>query len=299
MGNERSRRALVLSGGGHHGAFQAGALSVLAEEHGMDWQVVLGVSIGAMHAGFVSQWRYGRIAEAMEPLRELWFSLKDEDIRKNWNCFGKYAGLWKPSLYDSSPLNELIHRKIDLERIRRSGRSVRVAATSWTTGRTVHVNANSPRFLDWICASAAYPVIFTPVNIDGEMWGDAGMHEVTPVAQAIALGADHIDVIMCSSGKRGEDSWSGKSAVLDYMPRALSIMNDEIIENDLKVVGLKNDLAVIDPKYRHVTFRVIRPMASLPGTSLDFDPEAAKQKYDIGRRAARDVMSVDSLLNGV
>src|SRR5262245_31321191 len=49
------RRALVLGGGGARGAFQVGMLDVLVREKGLDFDVIRGVSVGALNAAFLAQ----------------------------------------------------------------------------------------------------------------------------------------------------------------------------------------------------------------------------------------------------
>ena len=44
-------------------------------------------------------------------------------------------------------------------------------------------------------ASIAVPMIFPPVHIDGEYFGDGAMRQATPLSPAIHLGADRILVI--------------------------------------------------------------------------------------------------------
>ncbi|OGW39560.1 MAG: hypothetical protein A2Y97_11820 [Nitrospirae bacterium RBG_13_39_12] len=49
------RRALVLAGGGARGAYQAGMLQELVINKGLDFQILRGVSVGALNAAFLAQ----------------------------------------------------------------------------------------------------------------------------------------------------------------------------------------------------------------------------------------------------
>ena len=51
----RERRALVLSGGGLKGAFEAGAVYYLVIHRGCDFHDFAGVSVGALNAGILAQ----------------------------------------------------------------------------------------------------------------------------------------------------------------------------------------------------------------------------------------------------
>ena len=48
-------RAVVMSGGGSKGAFQAGALDYLIQDQGLDFQVIAGVSTGSLNSVVLSQ----------------------------------------------------------------------------------------------------------------------------------------------------------------------------------------------------------------------------------------------------
>ena len=50
-----TRRALVLSGGGAKGSFQIGAMEELIFNRGLDFEILCGVSVGALNASFLAQ----------------------------------------------------------------------------------------------------------------------------------------------------------------------------------------------------------------------------------------------------
>ena len=64
-------RALVLSGGGALGAYEAGAISILCEA--FDYDLVCGTSIGALNAAFVAQRR-------LDDLREVWATIGEAKV---------------------------------------------------------------------------------------------------------------------------------------------------------------------------------------------------------------------------
>ena len=92
-------------------------------------------------------------------------------------------------------------------------RALTVSCTEVSTGRTVVFmqvspdltipGAAPPRTLfraDRIgphhaLASAAIPLLFPPVRIDGELHLDGGLRQNTPIAPALRLGATHIFAI--------------------------------------------------------------------------------------------------------
>lgn len=72
------RAALVLSGGGARGAYEAGVLSYLFEEiyprlpSGFEFDVVSGTSVGAIHAAYVAATAHMRGGERAERVLETW-----------------------------------------------------------------------------------------------------------------------------------------------------------------------------------------------------------------------------------
>lgn len=96
------KRGLVLSGGGAKGAFQVGVLEYLHEKGKLDFDIVCGVSVGALNATMVAQGEFDR-------LKELWEGIKESpDIYKKNSWLGIILG--KNSLNDNRPLKELIEK---------------------------------------------------------------------------------------------------------------------------------------------------------------------------------------------
>lgn len=80
------RTALVLSGGGARGAYEAGVLSYLFERiypqlpEGFEFDIVSGTSVGAIHAGFVAASAHQRQPARSAALRDTWSGMKLDDV---------------------------------------------------------------------------------------------------------------------------------------------------------------------------------------------------------------------------
>ena len=75
--------ALVLSGGGVNGAWEAGVIYGLTHygnPENYQWDVVTGVSAGAINSAGLGVWAPGEEVEGSENLAELWSNLKSEDV---------------------------------------------------------------------------------------------------------------------------------------------------------------------------------------------------------------------------
>jgi predicted acylesterase/phospholipase RssA len=90
---EPLQRALVLSGGGARGAYEAGAVGELVAAAGISdgaaippYEVVCGTSIGALNGWFVATGQYTR-------MRELWYTIGGQDLMR---LKPRYAALHDP-----------------------------------------------------------------------------------------------------------------------------------------------------------------------------------------------------------
>jgi len=292
-------RALVLSGGGSKGAFQVGVLNHLIEDVGLEYDIVTGVSVGALNAAIMSQFDVGRSREALECLESIW----SERIRGNHSVYRKrHLGwlrvFWAPSYFDSSPLHELVYDCVDGPSHLRSTRLVRVAAVSLDDGELTFVGNDAPDFREWVIASAAFPIFLNPVEINGHRWVDGGIRSVTPLGEAIRLGADEIDIIMCSD-PRVVRPWSApppsrknpftRGAFPATLLRVLDIYSDQIMDADISVACAKNQLSQLNPKYKHVKMNIIAPSTKLTSNVLSFNHEDIMRMMKLGYDAARSL----------
>jgi NTE family protein len=282
------KRALVLSGGANRGAFQVGVLKRWMTDEKKDYDIIVGNSVGAINAACLSQAPYGDPVGAIELLEELWLSeVCTENVYKRWWPFGRMHALWLKSLYDSTPLHELIHRAFNLNMSLSSGRVASVGAVCLDTGENRYVTQSEPNFEKWIIASASLPVFFSPVDIDGKLWGDGGIRHMAPIDQAITLGADEIDVIM-TSDMRKISNWNSvtKRAIPDQIYRVINMMGNKGIHDDIELLRLKNDLARAAHKnYRQVKVNITYHKEDIGYNSLDFAADTIQRLIKLGHDA--------------
>lgn len=274
-------RCCCLSGGGAKGAYQVGALKKWMYEDGIEYDAFCGISVGSINSSFLAQYPYGNPQKAWVGLNSLWGRVSNANIKKNWFLFGPLASLWKPSVYNSEPLKQWIQSELNPQAISTSGKKLRVVAVSWDTAKSHTATEEDPEIAKWVCASSAYPVMFLHEDIGGEQWSDGGLRSVTPLGEAIRLGADEVDIIMCSN----PDSFSGfdhkKSAITGRLMRSLDIFVAQIEVADFKMCGVKNDLSELKPEYRKVKLRLLQPKKSI-GDSLNFDQDKIQEMMALG-----------------
>ena len=60
------KTALILSGGGAKGAFECGAEKYAREVKGYNWDIIAGVSVGALNGGMLAMKKYDRLYRNLE-----------------------------------------------------------------------------------------------------------------------------------------------------------------------------------------------------------------------------------------
>jgi NTE family protein len=229
---DRPTIGLVLTGGGARSAYQVGVLLALAEllpRARNPFQVIVGTSAGAVAASVLAaeahRWR-----RAVAGLERVWANFRSEQVfhvdsphmlraGAHWVLALMSGGLVlapPKSMLDNSPLRALLERHVDCAGVRRSIarghlRAFALCATSYASGQSVaffdgidsiHDWSRSQRIgrrceftLDHLMASAAIPLLFPPMKIGEEYFGDGAMRQLNPLSPAIHLGADRLLII--------------------------------------------------------------------------------------------------------
>ena len=228
----RVKTALVLPGGGARGAFQVGVLKAIAElvPKGTvnPFRVISGTSAGAVTSVVLAA-KARRFKIAVAELEEVWGNFRCQDVYKTDRltmlmCSLRWFGaivtgglIGMPrALLDNSPLRALLSRNVRFSRIQDALNcgwldAVAVTAAGYSTAqshsffeatdehkewsRTRRSGMRSDLHLEHLMASIAVPMIFPPVYINGEFFGDGAMRQATPLSPAIHLGADRILVV--------------------------------------------------------------------------------------------------------
>lgn len=293
-------RALVLSGGGSKGAFQAGVIRALFEADSRSWyQAYCGVSVGAINSLFLSQCSsdadYGEIDYMTRKLVEMWQRTEDKDVKKNW-LLGWLAGFWKTGLYNTEPLEKLIKRYTNYNLVATSGNELRIGAVNLNTGKYEVFDQYYKHLVKATMASAAFPMMFPAVKMRGGLYVDGGVRNVTPLKSAIDIpGVTEVDVVLTFNPKDGHKPSKDPKNVVEVAGKTINSMMNEILLNDLKVAKLYNDLAGTEgyEDKRKIKIRIFYPTRSLNVAGLDslkFDPEKTKHMLDVGYDSARELL---------
>jgi len=231
--HENIRTALVLPGGGARGAFQVGVLRAVSQMMPRrcenPFPIISGTSAGAINSVVLAS-KARRFRVAVAELEKVWGHFQSEQVfrsdsltmlKSSLHWFGAILTggvVINPpkSLLDNSPLRALLSRNIRFPRIQESIDSgylhaVAVTAAGYRSARSESFFQAAPGCkawartrragirqainLDHLMASIAVPMVFPPVMLGNEYYGDGAMRQATPLSPAIHLGADRILVI--------------------------------------------------------------------------------------------------------
>jgi NTE family protein len=306
----RADLALVLTGGGARAAYQVGVLAGLARRFpDLRIRILVGVSAGAVNAVHLAS-HPGRFARAVTDLVNLWRGLTPERIfRVDAPTLGQNVLRWGTrllsgglrgevrSLLDTAPLRSLLQDHFVTadgllpgigQNIRRGVLgAVAISGTSYSTGRsTVWAQGRCniepwtrPRrcgvptalTVDHVMASAALPLLFPAVRIDGAWYGDGGMRLAAPLSPAIHLGAGRILVI----ATQGAPSTAGpRPRIVTYPTPAevFGLLLDaafvDALDEDALRLGHVNHLLEKLPEEERLGFRIVDLFVMQPSRDL-------------------------------
>jgi NTE family protein len=160
-------------------------------EAGVRADLVVGASAGALNSAFFA----GRPDMAgVRALGAIWQALRGRDVFP-FSPLGSLLGVLavRDHLVDPGPLARLLKRHLTYRVLEDARVPVHVVATDLLTGREV-VLSRGP-VAPAVLASAAIPGVFPPVRIGDAYLFDGGIASNTPIAAAIALGAERIIVL--------------------------------------------------------------------------------------------------------
>ena len=227
------KSALVLAGGGARAAYQVGVLQavkeILPEPRRNPFPIICGTSAGAVNAGALAV-HADDFARAVDHLLDVWRNFKPHHVYRSdfpgvvanssqWLAgfiFGAFLRNRRMSLLDNRPLESLLSRHLDFDRIDANVAAgaldaVAITCSGYTSGQSCSFFQGSESLEGWkrssrvgirtritvnhLMASAAIPFLFPPYRVNREFFGDGSMRQIAPVSPALHLGADRVVVV--------------------------------------------------------------------------------------------------------
>ena len=319
---------LILSGGGARAAYQVGVLAAIADllpdSAKNPFPVIVGTSAGAINAVGLACGAL-HFSEAIRRLTAVWQGFHTHQVyRSDWPGVLRQAGRFvghsllglggdmPVALLDSSPLRELLGRELDFSGIhaavaRRQLHAVAVTAFGYESGQAVtfyqgrgsidpwfrhrRVGVPTRLSLEHLLASAAIPLIFPPVKVNREYFGDGAVRQSAPISPALHLGATRVLVVGVSGNPQG----SGAPPV--ELPRAPSarppslaqisghMLNSTFIdslEGDIELLQRLNHMSGLVPSGLHPRGLGLKPVDVLViAPSQPLDQIAARHRHEL------------------
>ena len=212
-------KGLVLEGGGTKGAYQLGAYKAL-KELGVEFDGVVGTSIGALNAAFIVQGDY-------EIMKDIWLNRDyksfmdiEEDFYEKYKnvefkakdinvVIGLMNKARKNEGIDITPLKNLLKENIDEEKIRNSSKDFGLV-TVYLDKKIIpqHLmkeDIPQGKLVDYLIASSSLP-IFQLDKFEDKRYLDGFLSDNTPVGLLANKGYNDIIVIRLSNDAAGDKS---------------------------------------------------------------------------------------------
>ncbi|QQZ40544.1 patatin-like phospholipase family protein [Pseudomonas sp. SK3(2021)] len=318
---------LILSGGGARAAYQVGVLAAIAEllpaGASNPFPVIVGTSAGAINAVSVASGALDFTA-AIERLTAFWQGFRSHQvIRSDWPGVIRQAarfvghsllglGAQVPvALVNSSPLRQLLNDQLQLSGIRQAIaqkhlQAVAVTAFGYESGQAVtfyqgagtidawlrHRRIGLPTELtvEHLLASSAIPLLFAPVKIDQEFFGDGAVRQSAPISPALHLGASRVLVVGVSGNPRGIDpqapqqrSYTGQQPTLAQIGgHMLNSTFIDSLESDIELLQRLNQFSHLLPSGTPVRTLGVAPIEVLViAPSQPIDEIAARHRHEL------------------
>jgi len=237
--SQKARIGIVMMGGGARAAYQVGVLRAIVDMRPKNspspFDIISGTSAGAINAVSLACVG-GNFQLAVMRINHVWRNFEINQVFRGdmrsifstllkWLGIKIFAGSDKSNplyLLDRAPLAKLLGKHLRFEDIQKAIdnqhiHAVSVTASGYTSGQSVtfyqadhsikrwvrsrRVGCRENITLDHLMASSAIPLMFAPVRINREYFGDGSMRQMAPLSATLHLGADRILVI----GNRDEE----------------------------------------------------------------------------------------------
>lgn len=186
--------AVVLSGGGSKGAYQAGVWRALRQLR-ISYDIVTGTSIGALNGMMMVQKDYFRCLHFWKHVtyKDL-YDIEDETPFKE-NTYQTYAKKVISGGMDTKKMQKLLENYFRKDVFFKSPIDYGNVVYNVTMKKHEYVKkkeANPEKMADYILASASCYPAFKQKEIDGNKYIDGGIYDNLPINLAIELGAKKI-----------------------------------------------------------------------------------------------------------
>ena len=314
---------LILSGGGARAAYQVGVLSAIAdllpESAENPFPVIIGTSAGAINAVSLACGALD-FQQSVRKLTGIWQGFRTDLVyRTDWvgvlrqagrfvaqHLLGIGRGSEPVALLDNAPLRDLLLKELDFSGItlavaRRKLRAVAITAFAYQSGQAVTFYQGRGNIDPWVrhrrnglptrlhiehlMASSAIPLLFPPVRLNKEYFGDGAVRQAAPISPALHLGADRVLVIGVRSQTQEEQTIPMTARPPSLAQISGHLLNSTFIDNlesDLELLGRLNMLGQMLPEAQRKKHLGLSPVDVLViSPSKKIDEIAARHRHQL------------------
>ena len=239
---------------------------------------VSGASVGSLNACMAVQ---GDFSE----LWQLWRGIRRQDVYSRWQLARIFSG----GVYSTKPLQRLIDKYVDPERVEGAHTKLYVQACDRDTGAPVvwHTGNGYGDLRTMLLASASIPVLFPQVEARGCWLVDGGVVDNSPMEWLIREQCNEIWVLHCHTDSRPKRK-EGQRTRLSMLAHTVRLLYRANQKHDLRIIKMHNALLKTSIGKREITVREVFPTFDV-GT-LDFDARVATRALEDGYIAAAEAL---------
>jgi predicted patatin/cPLA2 family phospholipase len=265
-------------------------MSKLLETEKDDFEFLGGNSVGTLTSCFLGQYPMGEMNKGLKELLSIWHGLTSGKDLWKINLFSFFKALYDNGISNPAPLQELIRTKCDLDKVKRSGRTVRISTVDVLKGEAVEYGEDN---LTWqnIYGSTAMPFGCPAIQTaDGKYLTDGGVLVSGPLGTAIKMGYRDITIVLngpISKKKRIKPVTVKEVKRMDrFALRILDMIMDFKFVQQMKLCLLYNLLAQNELTDKvEVNVRIFAPSDTLASGMIlmELEPDLLRQWYEEGR----------------
>ena len=227
------KTALVLSGGGSRGAFEAGALKIILNKIIPD--VVIGTSVGSLNGAGVA------LGMSTEEIEQRWISMIKNDIFPlNKEIFYKFY--LAKSIYSNHKFKKWLESFLGGKLFKDCKIPLYINVTKLKNGEGVFLHKGN--IVDAIMASSAIPPLFPPYVINGTQYVDGGLSNYIGTEEAIQLQCKQVIIINLGYNAKSVYYDTG---LLKLANHTIELLSHQALKKEIELCKHDN-VVIIQPK---------------------------------------------------
>lgn len=185
--------------------------------------------------------------------------------------------------------------------------------TTWYEGRQIQewerpnrLGVSGKLRIEHVMASAALPLFFPAIEVDGDWYGDGGVRLTAPLAPSIHLGAGRVLAVSTRYGRSTDEArqpnFSGYPAPAQIAGLLMNAIFLDLLDHDAAHLERINELLAQIPAgaprpFRSVDLFVVRPSTDIGKLAQEYEPALPKAFRFLTRRLGTQRSRSNDLLS--